>query len=65
MAEFFVERHPLADGSRSVHRTTCAQLPALETLQYLGSYASNEAALKLANGLYHGVGGCPACIASR
>ena len=65
MAEFFVDRHPLADGGRNVHRNTCSQLPAVETLQYLGSYASNQAALTLATGYYHGVSGCPACIANK
>lgn len=62
MAEFYVDPNTNTEGSRLVHRNTCAQLPATDSLRYIGSYASREAAFSIAKGYYHGVAYCPACL---
>ncbi len=62
MAEFYVVRNADTEGGRLVHRNSCAQLPASDSLHYLGSFSNREAAFSIANGLYHGVTYCPACL---
>lgn len=64
MAEFYVNQAPDSDGARPVHRDACKQLPQQDTLLYLGSFASGEAAFDKANGLLAGVTFCPHCLAS-
>ncbi|MFT3931161.1 MAG: hypothetical protein QM709_12785 [Spongiibacteraceae bacterium] len=65
MAEFYVTLNEDAQGSRIVHRTTCLQLPVVDSLRYIGSYASGEAAYDIAKGYYHSVDYCPACLAAK
>ncbi len=60
MAEFFVNKQ--ADSDHTVHLSTCGQLPAQEQLMYIGSYASAQAAYKIATGYYPAVSYCPDCL---
>jgi hypothetical protein len=62
MAEFYVTLNESEDGSRTVHRNTCVQLPATDSLRYIGSYATGEAAHDIARGWYNTVAYCPACL---
>jgi hypothetical protein len=62
MAEFYVNLDLLSDATRPVHRADCAQLPATDTLLYLGSYASAEAAYDKATNRLEGVIFCPDCL---
>lgn len=62
MAEFYVTLNEGEQGSRVVHRNICAQLPAKDSLRYIGSYASREAAFDLARGYYNAVSYCPVCL---
>ncbi len=63
MAEFFMNKAPIADGTHYLHRNDCGALPAFDTLEYLGSYSNTEAARVKADGLQHGVTLCPSCLA--
>lgn len=62
MAEFFMNKEPLADGTHALHRNDCKALPALNTLEYLGSYSNAEAARVKADGLQFGVVFCSTCL---
>lgn len=62
MAEFYVTKTPVENAVHKLHRNDCAALPAVNGLLYLGSYATREAAYKLAMGYYDQVENCPACF---
>ena len=62
MAEFFMNKEPHTDGTHTLHRNDCQELPAFETLEYLGSYSNVEAARVKADGLQFGVALCGSCL---
>jgi hypothetical protein len=62
MAEFYVNRETSSDGTRPVHRDNCAKLPAADTLLYLGSFGSAEAAHSKASNLLSSIVFCPDCL---
>lgn len=62
MAEFYVEITTQSNGEHLVHKADCAQLPAKESLRYLGSIASSNSAVKKAAELFKPVSGCSHCV---
>lgn len=64
MAEFYITKEMKeADASpHEIHNTSCASLPDVETMRYLGSFASKEAAHSKARALYDDVSYCSNCI---
>ena len=62
MAEYFVTNQSKVDSTHEIHNKNCNKLPAKDSLRYLGSYGSKEAAYKKAKGVYHIVEYCGSCI---
>lgn len=62
MAEFYVTKTPTDAAAHKLHRNDCKELPAVDSLLYLGSYATRDAAYKLAIGYYNQVEDCPSCF---
>jgi hypothetical protein len=65
MAEFYVTKEPHNDTGHQVHRNDCGKLPVVDTLRYLGSFATAQAAINKANGIYSPVTECPGCLISQ
>ncbi|MGZ4958900.1 MAG: hypothetical protein ACXV7J_06590 [Methylomonas sp.] len=61
MAEFYIETNAQANGDHIVHNANCSQLPAKDTLRYLGAIASCGSALQKAAQSFKQVNGCPQC----
>ena len=64
MAEFYIEISPRENGDHIVHDASCGELPAKDTMQYLGSIASCASALKKASERFKQANGCPVCAVS-
>ncbi|GEM_PF-4769097 len=63
MSEFYVTTTVSKEtNTYVVHKDDCSELPVVEELKYLGSYASSEAAFKAATGYFDPVSCCPTCI---
>ncbi|MBM96732.1 MAG: hypothetical protein CMI09_12925 [Oceanospirillaceae bacterium] len=62
MAEFYVDRTATQGEDHIVHKAVCDQLPPMETLFYIGSYASADAASNIAKGYFPSVATCKDCI---
>jgi hypothetical protein len=60
--EFYVNKTKTEETGHLVHKSTCSSLPATDSLMYIGSYASGEAAFSIANGMLSPVAFCPACF---
>lgn len=65
MAEFYVEINAQSNGDHFVHRAECSQLPAKNTIRYLGSIASCASAIKKAAESFKQVNGCPHCSSAN
>lgn len=59
MAEFYVTKESQSDTGHQVHRKDCGELPIIDRLRYLGSFATAQAATNKANGIYSPVTKCP------
>jgi hypothetical protein len=62
MAEFYIEKTPNETGLHVVHSSTCASLPASESLQYLGAFSNANAPVNKAVDRYSKVSTCPSCL---
>lgn len=62
MAEFYVTNEVVGESGNVVHSKTCESLPDSETLRYLGSFATADAAYNKAKGFCYQVSTCPACL---
>jgi hypothetical protein len=62
MAEFYVEKRENEVGEHLVHSSTCASLPAEETMHYLGAYSNAKAPVNEALDRYIKVSTCPKCL---
>lgn len=62
MAEFYIDKSGTSEDTHTVHKATCGELPAGDSLFYIGFYASAEAAVKIAEGYFHKVGTCKDCL---
>lgn len=65
MAEFYVEKTISEQDTRIIHNSKCGSLPADESLMYIGSYASVEAAQNIAGGYFPKVDCCPECTPAQ
>ena len=63
MAEFYVDKVATQGETHLVYNAASDQLPAMDTLFYIGSYASMEAAVTIAKGYYLYVDTCDNCAA--
>lgn len=63
MAEFYVEKKANETGAHLVHSSTCAALPALDTMHYLGARSNAQSPVNEALDRYTSVATCPNCIA--
>ena len=61
MAEFYIETSARDNGDHVVHTSTCSQLPAKDTIYYLGSISNCASAVKKAGERFKQVNGCPHC----
>lgn len=61
MAEFYVETTPRENGEHVVHNATCGELPAKDSIQYLGAISNCASAVKKAGERFKPVNGCPIC----
>ena len=61
MAEFYIEKKPNETGENIVHSSTCASLPAIETMQYLGAFSNTNAPVNKAVDRFSKVSACPHC----
>lgn len=64
MAEFYVTNESIGEAGNVIHSTTCESLPDTETLRYLGSFATSDAAFNKAKGFCYQVSNCPVCLQS-
>ncbi|SMF28337.1 hypothetical protein SAMN02745866_01815 [Alteromonadaceae bacterium Bs31] len=62
MAEFYLTLEQVEEKSHLVHKDNCTVLPVMETLRYLGSFASGEAAYNKSRGIFNAIDFCPNCI---
>lgn len=60
--EFYVNKTATTATPHLVHKTGCSQMPENSGLLYIGSYASADAAVKIATGYFSPVDCCPACL---
>jgi hypothetical protein len=64
MAEFYVEKKANETGVHYVHSSTCASLPAVNTMHYLGAYSNAKSPVNEALDRYTNVSTCPNCISA-
>jgi hypothetical protein len=62
MAEFYIEKNTTETGEHIVHSSTCASLPATETMQYLGAFSNANAPVNKALNRYVKVSTCLKCL---
>lgn len=63
MAEFFLTNESVDDTTgHQIHKSNCAALPEMNTLRYLGSFASGEAAFSKSRGFFETISYCPTCF---
>ncbi len=63
MAEFYISLETANEHSEhQIHRDSCSELPAKNTLKYLGSFASKEAAHSKSRSYFDQVSFCPSCL---
>lgn len=65
MAEFYVTKDAQGNTGHQVHRDNCEKLPLVDTLRYLGSFATARAASNKANGIYSPVSECMDCLSPQ
>lgn len=65
MAEFFVAKKESGANGHLVHDKNCEALTPLEDFKYLGSFASKEAAISKARGLFYSVHQCDSCLPAK
>ena len=65
MAEYYVEKQSQENGEHMIHSSTCTLLPEIGTLNYLGSIATVDSAIKKAYERLTSVGTCSECIPSQ
>jgi len=63
MAEYYLSKDIVETSStHEIHKDNCDALPELNTMKYLGSYGSKEAALTKSRGYFDQVSYCSNCL---